>query len=601
MRVRPTAPIAAGLLAASLCGGPAPAQTGGPAEEPSLFVDTLDVNVVNVEVFVTDRDGNRVAGLSVDDFELYEDGEPVEITNFYTVEGGEVGPAGGGGGEPGSAGPPAEPITGEPPVARPAEQQLHLAVYIDNSRLHPGPRRKILEELEGFLEIRLREGDLVMVAESDRSLEIVEPFTRDHSRIVQALSRISRASASGPLAEAEYRRIMRLIPGLLSAPDRTGGIGGEGGTSPGINSAGADHAYEMVKNYAQQQAAEVQRQAKMLRSMVQALAGLPGRKALLVVSGGMEQRPGEALYHYIEDASGRPVLLEAMREDQRRTFNAITREANAHQVTLYTLDGNGAAGLRSISAEHSAEAAGAHSLSGGASLDAIRTQNLQEPLIHLADATGGQSILNTSNYDGALSRAAVDFDAYYSLGYRSPGSGDGKLHRIEVRVQRPGVKVRHRAGYVDKPQSERVADRTLSSLLLAVESNPLGIEIELGQPERRSDRRWLLPVMVRIPFRQLALIPHGDAEEGRINLYLAVQDEHGVSDLHHHLYPVRVPSDQLAEAREQTLGYYAMLEIRPGTPTLAVGVWDELSGVESFVRKEVEAGGEATGRRERGR
>ena len=48
-----------------------------------------------------------------------------------------------------------------------------------------------------------------------------------------------------------------------------------------------------------------------------------------------------------------------------------------------------------------------------------------------------------------------------------------------------------------------------------------------------------------------------------------------------------------------TLGYYAMLEIRPGTPTLAVGVWDELSGLESFVRRTVDARPEA--QRERGR
>ena len=108
--------------------------------------------------------------------------------------------------------------------------------------------------------------------------------------------------------------------------------------------------------------------------------------------------------------------------------------------------------------------------------------------------------------------------------------------------------------------------------------------------------------MVRIPFREVTLLPNGEVEEGRLNIYLAVKDEEGgVSDLHQQPYPVQVPSDQLELAREQSIGYYATLEVRPGKPTLAVGVWDELSGTESFVQTEVLVGEEKQARRERER
>lgn len=593
MNRQPLALLAAALLTATALLAPAPAdaqQRNQVPEPPPMFVERVDVNVVNVEVFVTDRDGHRVAGLTRDDFELYEDGQPVEISNFYTVEWQDAL----------MPGPPAAPGEAAVPAPRrepPPDQRLNLVVYVDHANIYPDDRRRILEELEGFLEDRLIEGDNVMLVNYHRTLEVVEPFTRDHARIVEALGEMGKAAAYGPIVDAEYRRLMSSMQVFIATQDEQG----------------IRNAYQMVRSHVQQLQSDLRREAEALEKMVRALAGLPGRKALLFVSGGLPQRPGEELYQYLQDLAqtvnltgiGAPLggdfdaVIEPIREDQSHLFSAITRAANAHQVTLYTLDANGSGGRSSISAANSAESVGVGT-AGGTTLDAMRTQNLQEPMIDLAEATGGASILNTSNFDDALTRMATDFDTYYSLGYNSPGAGDGEFHRIEVRVKRPGLKVRHRTGYVDKPRAERVADRTYSALLLDVESNPLGIEVDFGAPEHQGGKRWLLPVMVRIPFKEITLLPNGEVEEGRLNIYLAVRDEEGgVSDLHQQPYPVQVPSEQLELAREQAMGYYATLEVRPGKPTLAVGVWDELSGTESFVQTEVLVGEEKRARRER--
>lgn len=50
--------------------------------------ETIDVSIVNVDVFVTDRQGNCVRGLTAADFEIREDGRPQPITNFaeYAAE-----------------------------------------------------------------------------------------------------------------------------------------------------------------------------------------------------------------------------------------------------------------------------------------------------------------------------------------------------------------------------------------------------------------------------------------------------------------------------------------------------------------------------------
>src|SRR5258708_11563581 len=54
-------------------------------QAPAPYVEKLDVRVINVDVIVTDRKGNRVTGLTKDDFEIYQNGIPKPISNFYEV------------------------------------------------------------------------------------------------------------------------------------------------------------------------------------------------------------------------------------------------------------------------------------------------------------------------------------------------------------------------------------------------------------------------------------------------------------------------------------------------------------------------------------
>jgi hypothetical protein len=48
---------------------------------------------------------------------------------------------------------------------------------------------------------------------------------------------------------------------------------------------------------------------------------------------------------------------------------------------------------------------------------------------------------------------------------------------------------------------------------------------------------------------------------------------------------VVIEGDKFAAAMTQEIGYLAKLELRPGRPVVAVGVWDEIAGTESFVQK----------------
>src|SRR5690349_13266124 len=62
-----------------------------PATAPqSVFGEQIDVRVVNVEVVVTDKQGNRVAGFTPEDFRLKVDGKVVPVEYFNEVRGGSA-------------------------------------------------------------------------------------------------------------------------------------------------------------------------------------------------------------------------------------------------------------------------------------------------------------------------------------------------------------------------------------------------------------------------------------------------------------------------------------------------------------------------------
>ena len=80
------------LLAAVFVAVPALAVSQVPPQQPespdspaATVVDQVTVNVVNIDVHVTNRRGEPIADLTAADFEVYEEGEQVEVTNFLSA------------------------------------------------------------------------------------------------------------------------------------------------------------------------------------------------------------------------------------------------------------------------------------------------------------------------------------------------------------------------------------------------------------------------------------------------------------------------------------------------------------------------------------
>jgi len=537
-----------------------------PSEEDRFF-DVIDVNLVNVDVYVTDKKGNAIHGLTKDDFELFEDDRPMTITNFYAVAEGQA--ASEEAPQPEAA--PAEPgLTARIPdtLEVPEDQRLHLVVYIDNWNIKPFNRNRVFSSIRDFLRTQIGREDRVMLMTYDREPHVRRPFTSDATAIAAALFDIEKLSANGIRQESERRQVLQDIEDYDSA----------------------GRAISRVRMYAESVQSDMNFTIDSIRNTVSSLAGLPGRKAILYVSDGIPLVAAEDAFHAIQEKfsasnEGTGASLEARQFDLSRRFKEVVASANANRITFYTID---AAGLR-VSTAVSAENARATTSSGY--VDSVHWHNIQSPIRMIAEDTGGIAIVNTNDPTKGLQRVATDLRNYYSLGYSPAHSGDGRYHEIEVKTKNRDYQVRHRDGYRDKTSEARMSDGVMSSLFYDVESNPIGVKVGRGEATQRDDGNFVVPIEVRIPIGGLVLVPQGDVHVARVRVFVAAMDrDGGVSPVQQSPVPIEIPAADVETAVGKDYVYTLPVIMRRGLQKLAVGVRDDVAQSSSFAVRTLQVG-----------
>jgi VWFA-related protein len=566
------------LLACAALAGAAAAQT---AEEPApqIFTDTVDVQVVEVEVIATDGDGNPVHGLTRDDFQLFEDDKPVELSNFYAVDEGAEAAATDAAAADEAAG-SAEPTAAPPSAAH----RLNLVIFVDNLDTAPLDRNRVFALLHAQLRKLLGPDDRVMVASFDRSLHIEQRFCQDLDLVFAALDRSESNLGGGALA-AVRRRALNAI---LDAPERDVPEATAGGVEAKPDFSRRDSAAEALRtihSYAQEAASRTEQMLAAMASFVDSLAALPGRRALLVISGGIQLKPGEDLFDawtdrlsgtYGAELGVSSALSESERYDQHDNLAKVLDSMRASQVVIYGLSvsGNHAAGSTAV--EVRAGQVGSTSLT--------RALDPADALDDLAGESGGLSLPVRAKSAPVLDRMASDFSSYYSLAYTRPKADPGSDHRIEVKTTRPGIHLRYRRAYHAKAIADRAEDRAMTALFHDVTANPLGVRLELGTPQREQKDRFLVTLTIRVPFANLLLFPEAEAHKGLISVVIAVQDSEGrLARPQRVQVPVSIPNAKLLTALTEELTYEAKLEMRGGEQKLAVAVADDLAAVTSTV------------------
>jgi VWFA-related protein len=591
-------------LAALLLAG-APASAASPPATPS-FGAAVEVHVVNLDVYVTDRDGHRITGLRKDDFTVTEDGKAVGVTNFEelsprsTLAARRPAPA-----APPAAGQPPTPTaptaTTAPPEAIDPERQLSLVVFVDNLHIRPQNRTRAVEQIRQFLARSSRPGDRILLTTYDNNLRVRQPFTDDPAAIDAALREIESLPTYGQQEEAArrtaYQSMVELDTMIKCSKDMI----------------------RPVEAYADQMRGEAMRTIGALTVTINALSGVPGHKALLFVSDGIPVIPGEELFQAAAELcdgsnngtkvstgdlvplaeSKSDVGVEAVRYDPRtaglaaqkyslaKPFSNLAAHASANRVTFYTLQASGMEGFATTAAGGELNE---RALQAG-TIQQIQVNNLKSSLTELAVDTGGRAMLDVNDFLPELAKMEEDFESYYSLGYTPAHTGDGKDHKVEVKVKRQGARLRYRQSYRDKPLLEKLADRTLAALFHGIEDNPLNVGIEIGEPAPVEGGQYAVPVRLRIPLFKLAILKRDDSYQGKLRLLVATRDDAGgTSTVRQIEVPLNIPGKEVLSAMGEYYVYTLTLNMKPGAQHVAVAVRDEIGAATSYLARPVSVG-----------
>ncbi len=555
-----------------------PAGAGLPEDdqEADRYEESLEVRIREVEVFVTDKKGNPIKGLGKDDFKLFENKIPLEILNFYAMDGGQRI-------DPGPGDPSLFDETADAAPRGPERPPMNLIVYVDNYNLHHFSRNRIFGTLKDFLAEHVHGNDRVMVVSFDRGLNVRQPFTTDMELVRQALEETEQLSTQMNYLDDERR-------------DLLGEIAGYDPGSPFIESL-----VGRVEAYADFVEQDTKYTLGALKYFVGALAGINGRKALLYVSDGLPMVAGEEMFYALEEkvdkaaaetGSGtgsrtQGMYLRSTSHDASKLFDDLTAFASANRVTFYTVD---AAGLRGGEGSIDVANRGSAFTSG---IDSIARQNLQASLKYMAQQTGGLAFTNTNNFDRALELVFADMDSYYSLGYKPIYSADNPYFKIKVKTKKRGLKTRHRTISMHKGLGAEMAEGLRATLLFGQPDNAFGIKMAFGEPEMRGKDDYLVPTIVAVPMESLFFNPATGYHECRVSLSIAARDERGwMSTVSEPPVPppIKVPDDSLDEARAGFFFYKMLLGMKGGSQTVAVGVRDDATAITSFTTTSVELG-----------
>ena len=523
------------------------------------FTEAIDVKVVNVEVYVTDREGRRVQGLGREDFELFEDGKRVEIVNFAEVsERARRSPAPAPAPAEGTAAPEAVSAPPAPPVER---DRLHLLVYVDNFNLTPSTRNRVLRQLRAFLDETVQPDDRLMLVTHDEGLHVRVPFTAGKDVLLTELVKLEKLAARGALNDHHARQVRSFIQ--------------ETGCDDELK---RDQVLQAARSYAQTSYNNVALSLNALQGLIESLSGIEGRKAVLYVSNGLSFRPGEDVYMLVDALCGQQPSFSL--EDVSTRLRTLTTTANTARVTFYSLE---AAGLRS-STSASAET---QFNSYTAEMDFMKNADVQDVIYNLASETGGRAVLNATSIAPDLARIASDLRSYYSLGYTPTRSADGRTHQLKVKVKREGVQVHHRTTYRDSSREEILASRVQTVLLHGFEENPMEARLEFVSSEPEKKGRHLVTLRLRIPFSKLVLLSQEGVWGGKLTLWVGTRDTAGrMAPVRSVEVPIRVPAPNGTEGLPGVFVYdIRMTMAGKGEQTVAVGVRDDLGQTASFLSK----------------
>jgi VWFA-related protein len=388
----------------------------------------LTTDVVSTELRVRDAGGKFIPNLTINDFEILEDGVPQKITNMALTLGNRVM----------TQEVPVAPVVKEglilPPSPPKADQSGRVfIIFVDDMHIqfrNTSQTRTILRNIRDTL----IHDDLVgIVSTGYSSLAVDVTYDVNHKRLNEAISRTSGSALS---------------PQEIIAASQTA----EGPAGVRHNTFVAfKTAYDMLE-----QAAKITDRRKAFiylsegynfnpytqsrfKNMQEMRAtGVPkSDQSIPGQAGGANQISADDVMRFRNpfETNGQ----QFSESDLIAALAELTETARRANVTFYTIDPRGLQAGPDISTNLTHDEFWANAR--------ITTDSLRV----LANETGGFCTCDKNDYTQALQRIDNEMSDYYLLGYVSSNPDPLKVvRRIEIRVKRPGLRLEYNPTYTIK-------------------------------------------------------------------------------------------------------------------------------------------------------
>lgn len=508
--------------------------------------ETIEVSIVNVDVVVTDRKGNRITGLTQNDFEIREGGKVQPITNFAEYTSAAAG----------TASIEAGPAQADAPAAVAARPKRNVVVFVESVRLLPPQAKQMFDSVRSLLRETVQRGDRATIITWRSAVLVRQPFTDDLPALERVLAELETEAVHGP------RDLAAQVRREQAASDGDAAAAGSGSGMPPV------HLLEAARR----QLYDIKQKTHVLEALMQSISALDGRKIVVMamrrfgVHAGAEYFGGEVPMDYRRELDTTPLR------------DRLIRTANAQGVTLYPVYPTG---LRwepdDASTYRDIDSIGSSDLERGAMQNKIML-NETLALGDLADKTGGLFAWGSANIAELLPRVADDLETYYSLGYRSRATGKDVSRNIVVTVKNRDYVVRSRRHYVEKSDRTVMSDRVVANLYQRLDGTSVAFEAGFGPIKSAGRRKWTLPLRLRIPIAALTTLPQGPNDVGEFSVYVVTGAVVGVvSEVQHRSQPFRIPRNDAEKAKASFFTYDFTLEIDEKVDRVSVGLLDETS------------------------
>lgn len=567
------------LAAAVLAAAPVLAQTPQASQTPPqpppagdplpAFDEIIDVRVVNLEVVVTDRKGNRVTDLKPGDFRLKIDNKEVPISFFSEVRDGQVLAAAAQAGK--------EDVPAPVQSVAPGETVgTHYLVFIDEYFSVALQRNQVLTALKADLSRLGPQDRMSLVAYDGARLarlagwtgspaELAKAFDAAMARPSRGLDRLAERRSFLNAEAFEYQINGPMIGGKTMS---TGPVTEDSAfvtlrervASPGLGMQEKAYGSTLVR--------QVDSAISAVVSAMRGSAAPQGRKVLLLLAGGWPF----SVESFLRGAEAPPTAGEL--PDGEELFGPLTSTANLLGYTIYPVD---VPGIETPVANAESD----RTFSG---LDSVREQEAHGSVQFIAQQTGGQAILNTRR-DEAFPTAIADTRSYYWLGFSPAWERNDRSHKIQVEVLRPGLRTRTRRDFLDLSFKTEMGMLLESALLFGSLPNTIPMPMRVGTPVRSSKGEVEIPITLGFPVDALTVISTNGRYVGKVELRIAAADENG-----NRSEVIALPLD-LASDRPPKAGgfvkYETKVKLRGKASHIAAVSYDMLSGKMAAAQAEV--------------